>query len=192
MGKRIIKNISNEIIRGDNILDPNTLTQFINMYETSNRCLTKFYIKNNLIKNSSNNCINKSLDEIKKLMLIPSVVINFDSILNVYNIESITDLLSFIDNSIKDNLNFKFINRVINSWIRKNYEDLKKFNKILFKIYYSIFKYFYNYLITSKELFYKDIKLFIPYWIENNNTEIFNLNLTDEFKKYLTKKYEQK
>lgn len=191
MGKRIIKNISNEIISGDSLLDPNKLSYFYNDHE-NNVCLTKFYLKNNLIKNSSQQCSDKSINEIIKLLSIPSLIIHYDTILEVYNIKSINDLISFIDESIKDNLTFTFINRVINSWIRQNFDDLKQFNKILIKINYIIFNFFFKILIISKEKFYKDTSKFISYWIENNNINNFNLNLIEELKKYLDKKYEQK
>ncbi len=186
-----IKTITNDIKPGDYILEPNSL-EFIVNHRTTNICLTKLYFEDNIFKNTSQNCITKSIGELTKLLSIPSIIINYDYILEIYNIESIKDLVLFIDNAINANNTFNFINRCINAWIRKNFNDLKVSYKFLIKINYTIFNFFFKYLIISKKKFYKDVNKYIPYWIENNNIDNFNFNLALEIKKYLDKKYEQK
>jgi len=190
MGKRIIKNISNAIKPSDYVLDPNTL-QFILNKSEFNICASKLYLEDNIFKNISQNCTNKTIGELVKLLSIPSIIINYDSILDIYNIESVNDLILFIKKSIKADNTFNFINRCINAWIRTNYTDLIKSYKILLKINYIVFNFYFNYLIISKKIFYKDVKKFISYWFENNNNNNFDFNLAIEIKKYLDKKYEQ-
>lgn len=191
MGKRIIQNISNDIKPDDYGLDPNTLKFILNKSE-SNICASKLYLEDNIFKNTSQICTTKTVSELIKLLSIPSIIINYDSILDIYNIESVNDLELFIKKCINANKTFNFINRCTNAWIRLNYNDLIVSYKILLKINYIIFKFFFNYLIISKKIFYKDINSFIPYWFQNNNTNNFNFNLAIEIKKYLDKKYEQK
>lgn len=191
MRKRIIKNISNYIKPHESNLHPNTLHIIVNNDKELNMCASKLHLEDNKFENTSFKCTNTNIGELVNLLSIPSVIVNYDYILDVYNIESINDLLLFIKTSINTNNSFNFINRCVNAWIRINYNDLITSYKILLKINYIIFNFFFKYLIISKKIFYKDLKKFIPYWFENNNNNDFNLNLAIEIKKYLDKKYEQ-
>jgi hypothetical protein len=177
MKKRIIKNEGNTITK---ILNPNTLRYDYDSFPS------KFNFKDGMITTHTLES-NQISDNIKKYMTTPSVIISYNSLLDIYDIKIIDDLLTFIKNSIKENKNYYFINRILNTWIRANFNDLRKSNKILITIYNTLFDAFFKNLTNYLN---KDTENFIIYWFDKNNIENFNLNLGEDLKKYLIKKYE--
>jgi len=117
-------------------------------------------------------------------------------ILQIYKINSIDDLLDYIDTNVKIE-NILTINRILNCWIYNNYNILKQYNDILEKIYkkiiYAYIKYFnidIELIIEKKNInINKEIKEYIDYWINKNNIKIFSLNLLTDFINYFIKKY---
>jgi len=125
----------------------------------------------------------------------PMGIISSD-ILQMYQINSIDNLLEYIDTNIKSE-NILTINRIVNCWIYNNYNVLKQHNNILEKIYKKIiYEYIKNFNIDmEKEIdkrninINKEIKKYIDFWINKNNTSIFSLNLLTDFINYFIKKY---
>lgn len=176
-----MENISNKISVDEEFLHPNSLEI---MKSNTTLYPSKFFIKDNLLNNV---IIDKNFNkipeqQIKNFMITPSIILTFDSILEIYNISSIDNLIEFINNN-KDKT-YEFINRVINCWIRKNFDDLKSYNKILISIYRNLYNKYYSDLEIDK----KRCKKFISYWLKNKNISDFNLNLGNDLKKYLIKK----
>jgi len=120
-------------------------------------------------------------------------------ILQIYKINSIDDLLDYIDTNVKIE-NILTINRILNCWIYNNYNILKQHNDILEQIYkkiiYAYIKYFnidIELIIEKKNInINKEIKEYIDYWINKNNIKIFSLNLLTDFINYFIKKYKLK
>ena len=117
-------------------------------------------------------------------------------ILQMYQINSIDNLLEYIDTNITSE-NILTINRIINCWIYSNYNVLKQHNNVLEKIYkkiiYEYIKYFNIDMereIERKNInINKEIKDYIDSWINKKNTTIFSLNLLSDFINYFIKKY---
>ena len=117
-------------------------------------------------------------------------------ILQMYQINSIDNLLEYIDTNIKSE-NILTINRIVNCWIYTNYNVLKQHNNVLEKIYKKIiYEYIKNFNIDmEREIerkninINKEIKDYIDSWINKKNTTTFSLNLLTDFINYFIKKY---
>jgi hypothetical protein len=182
---RVIKKESLKIDADEWFLNPLTLELEENISKNP-LYLTKFFFDDN------NNLINykvekpKNQNDASKFMLTPSLLIDSSELLKLYGIIDVTTLTEFIDNNI-DNVYFSSINRIINCWIRDNFNQLQKNNKILINIYVKLFTKFYN--INNKTLT-NAIDLFIIKWFKNKNKDDFFLNLGGDLIKYLSNKYE--
>lgn len=173
--EQIIKNIGNKVKNKDSYLHPNTL--LLNEVYDEDNYPTKYYLKNNKIfynmvsdKYKENN--NKSLI---KYMLYPSTVLAYNEILNLYDIISYEDLFDKIKELINYDKPYDSINRILNSWIRLNYKDLKKNNKILTNIYMYIYDYYYS-LVDIND---SDVENEIRKWFSSHKQSNFELNLGD-------------
>ena len=81
------------------------------------------------------------------------------------------------------------INRVINCWIRVNFETLKNYNNYLEKINWKIIEFnYHSYIEANESNIKKEIKSFIDYWINKHSLDEFNLNLLKDLIQYLYKK----
>ena len=143
-----------------------------------------FFDKDKNLKFHTKEKINNSNDE-KKFMLTPSLLIPSSELLKIYDVD---DINKFIKNNIDDD-NFISMNRVLNSWIRVNFNDLKKNNNILINIYYQLLN---NSFDIDKKIFNKECKIFLNKWFKNKNSDIFFMNLGNDLEKYLSNKYDQK
>ena len=123
MTSRIIKNELQIAPPKSKTIHPITLNIISN--ESNNPlCLTKFYFnkdKKMVMINANNKC---GRVDTKNIMFVPPVSLSSSDILKIYNIESIDDLENWMDEEF-DKLNYYGINRIINSWIRENYEIIK-------------------------------------------------------------------
>lgn len=191
MDKRKIKILSSNIIDNnqDKYLHPNDLSLLTVPDANTNNIFTlsKYYILNNKIKDTSkpiNNVLKSKLNiDNSKYMLTPSVILSSESILQLYKIESIDDLVLTINNFIVDNKNFNTINRILNSFIKANLNDLKKNNKIIYKIIIDLFKnYFPRFEIKNNEI---KILEYIKKWFNEKNDNEFNFNLFYDIKNFL-------
>lgn len=176
-----IKNIGNKTNKGEIYMHPNTLSLYLN--ENNNYiCPTKYYINNDNIldidKNS--NCKNINNYEARKFMLYPLTIIRYNDILKIYNIISFDDLFDKIKDLINDNT-FITINRIVNCWIKTNYDDLKNKNKVLVGVYKFIFNKYNSELIIDES----DLSKEINKWFKSQKNSNFNINLGEEIIKNL-------
>jgi len=179
---RKLKKYILKVEKDEQILNPLTLNLYINDKDEDIYITKYFFDKNKNLEFKTNDKINNSYDE-KKFMLTPSLLLPSSELLKIYEVKDIND---FIKSNLEDN-NFSFINRILNCWIRENFNDLKKNNNILINIYYQIFN-----NIIDKKLFEKECKLFLNKWFKNKNIDTFFMNLGNDFEKYLSNKYDQK
>ena len=205
--KRIIKNEFHEYkkLNSKNIdigdipintqkIHPITLNFIDNFKSTSPICITKPHLEdgNKLILYKKYNC-NVKNDVYKNILYIPPIGITSNDILQIYNIDSIDNLLSYINNNINDG-NIININRIVNSWIRINYDTIKIYNNFLEKIYKKLVDRYLSYDNKNKIKndninIDKEIKDYIDYWTNKNNSLDFELNLLEDFISYFIKKY---
>ena len=121
-------------------------------------------------------------NDYKKALLIPPIIINSNQYLEIYNIKDIDSLLYLIDNLNSLDYTELTVNRLINSWIRINYNDLKEHNNILEIIYLKYIKYYnFDKRITFPDNYTNKLHDFIDYWIQKNNPNSFNLDLFTDF-----------
>jgi len=177
------------------IMHPITLNWIHN--DEKPRCITKphFNDSKRFILYKDYNC-NISKDVYKNTLYIPPIGISSNDILEIYNINSIDSLLLYIDNNIHEG-NIININRIVNSWIRVNYDSIKIYNNFLENIYKQLVDKYLN--IDNKNKIKndnininKEIKDYIDYWTNKNNSINFKLNLLEDFVFYFIKKYNLK
>jgi hypothetical protein len=176
MEKRKIKIISSNISDNidDYILHPNNLL-LVKKSDDSSFVLTKDYILNNKIKNDkpiNNNKFNLKIDD-RKYMLFPSVILSSESILQLYKIESVDDMIETVNNFIKNNKNFYTINRILNVFIKNNLDDLKKNHGIIYKIIIDLIDNYYPEFKNNE----KKILEYIKIWFKNKNENDFDFDL---------------
>ena len=116
-------------------------------------------------------------------LMLPSLLINFEQYLKYYNFESINDILNMLDSNI---IYHKKI-RILNGWIRINFNDLKKNNKIISKFYVHLFRKHYDIEFDMEE-----INKLISSWFKKNEKNIFDIDLYQQIYCYLNKKYRLK
>lgn len=179
--EQIIKNIGNKVKNNELYLHPNTL--LLNKVYDEDDYPTKYYLKNDKIfydmlsnKYKENN--DKSLI---KYMLYPSTVLTYNEILNFHDIISYEDLFNKIKELISYDKPYNSINRILNSWIRLNYKDLKKNNKILINIYMYVYDYYYSLVDIDKS----EVETEIHKWFITHKQSNFELNLGDHIIKSL-------
>jgi hypothetical protein len=157
-------------------------------------CLTKFNIDNEKKLNFKSNYKCKTdVDNYKKFLFIPPIGLTSDSLLQIYNIESIDSLQSWVKDNL-DSLTYFTINRIINCWIRTNFDTLRMYNNFLEKIYILLINKFkigniYEKIQSGKIDINKEIKDFIDYWIGKKEISEFNFDLYGDLINYLQKKY---
>jgi hypothetical protein len=188
MDKRKIKILSSNIIDNneEQYIHPSSLS-LVQYTQNNNELftLTKYYILNNKIENIkkiNNNLKSKLNIDDTKYMLTPSVILSSESILQLYKIESIDDLTETINNFITNNKNLNTINRILNSYIKTNLDDLKKNNKIIYKIIIDLFDHYFSNLEINDN---KKILDYIKLWFNNKNNNDFNFDLLFDIKKFL-------
>lgn len=176
-GNRLLKNNPMEIKSGDFALNPLTLTLIENLSNNS-QYFSRFYFQD---KELINTTFNKDLQlNDNKFMATPPILIHSSEFLKVNDINNINNLIQYIDNNIDDL--FDYNNRIVNCFIRSNFIDLSKNNKILSSIYLKLFK--------NNNLNRKEIDNFIKKWFKNNTNKSFSFNLGNDLKNFLSNKYE--
>jgi len=195
MNKRIIRDEieyfkSKEIYNlppNSKIMHPLNVTPIINSDPINPLCLTKFQMdkNNNLNILSTYKCKN-NLNSYKKNLYIPVIGLESIDLLNMYSVQSIDSLNNFIEENKEINIITK--NRIINSWIRVNFETLKNYNNYIEKIFLKLFENNIAFTDTNETSIKKEIKYFIDYWITKHSVDEFNLNLFSDLLKYLDKK----
>ena len=186
--KRFIKSNNKDIIElnpNNKIIHPINL-DIIDNVSSKPLCITKYNFDNstnkvNTFYNVKYN--NDNLNNYNNFLYIPPIGFSYYDVLNIYNISSSDSLLSFIEDNI-DTMPYLSINRVINSWIYKNYNILKNHNKILINIFYKLILKIKYKKIYNMDDFKKIIEHHINLWINKNNLNNYNFNLLE----YLLKK----
>jgi hypothetical protein len=178
---QIIKNIGNKVKNNELYLHPNTL--LLNKVYDEDNYPTKYYLKNDKIFYDilSNKYKENNKKSLIKYMLYPSTVLVYNEILNFYDIISYEDLFDKIKELISYDKPYNSINRVLNCWIRSNYKDLKKNNKILINIYIHILEYYY----PSVDIDKIELENEINRWFISHKQSNFELNLGDHIIKSL-------
>lgn len=161
----------------------------LNLLKTSSQtktplCITKPHIKNNkmVLLKSNYICNDTTNNTYKKHMFIPPIGLSTEDLLKVYDIESIDSLDTYIESNHIENI--LSLNRIVNCWVRNNFDDLKISNNYLEKICKKLLEKYagtkkYNLMIKNINID-KEVKDYIDYWIEKRNVTDFNLNLLDD------------
>lgn len=206
--KRIIKNEfekdsfkSKEIanINPDNQTLHPISSQWINTKNLVNPiCLTKFQILNNETKIISTYKCKNDPNNYKSFLFLPPIGLSSDDIIKIYDLESIDRLYNWINENLdiessssSGNINYFTIVRVVNCWIRVNFETLKNYHNFLVKIVIKLFKFNFGDNFNIPEID-KEIRDYVDYWMNKNSGTEFRLNLIDDFYNYLIKKFKLK
>ncbi len=201
--KRIIKNEfeKKNLFKSKEIanIDPDNQTlhpissQWINTKNLLNPiCLTKFQILNNETKIINTYKCKTNTNDYKSFLYIPPIGLLSDDIIKIYDLESIDRLYNWlnehIDESSSSHINYLTIIRVVNCWIRVNFETLKNYNNFLVKIIGKLFKFYFGKNINIPEID-KEIKYYVDYWMNKHSGNEFELNLIGDFYNYIIKKF---
>ena len=191
---RKIKIFGDIIKKEQDTLMPNTLLIAINK-DVKNKYPTQFFINNSNLEDTelvNNKQLIKSNRKYSELMENLNLSLPLTDIMNIYNIDTYEELINLIKNLLFNNESEYTIFRLVNTYTRIYYDDLKKTNNSLIKIFKLIFN---NDATNHSELSnYKinDDKLspFLKKWFEENNKDNFNLNISEDVKNFLSNKYE--
>ena len=189
--KNNFKNLEiGEIPANSQKIHPITLNWIDNRKSINPLCLTKPHVENSnyLIMYKDYKCTNTS-SNYKSFLYIPPIGITAADIIQIYNINSIDSLQTYVNNNINE-INILSLNRVVNSWIRINFDTIKMYNNFLEKIYKKLLEKYLSsqnwQYVQTRELD-KEIKKFIDYWFDKNNSIGFNFNLLEDLELYLLK-----
>ena len=191
---RKIKIFGDIINRNENFLLPNSLLEGT-LIDDNIQYPTQFFISNSNLKeneNANNKQLIKSNRTYSQLMEIPDLSLPLTDILNIYDIDTYDELIDLIKKLLFNNTSEYTIFRLVNTYTRIYYDDLKKTNNSLIKMFKLIFN---NEATSHSEISnYKinDDKLssFINKWFRKNNKDNFNLNISEDVKNFLSNKYE--
>ena len=179
-GTRKIRILDKTYKKGEMYLHPLTLS--IQKVKTSKFTPTEIYLDKNKLKKSGleEDNLNYSQEEIRNYMAIPYLLLNYEIMADFYNIDNIDNFNNLMNSNINENNPYNHINRIINIWIKYNFDDLKKYNEYI----YSIFKKINN---KYKKLEYNSekVKIFINTWINNKNINDFEFNLFEDIYKFI-------
>jgi len=191
---RKIKIFGDIINRNENFLLPNSLLEGI-LIDDNIQYPTQFFISNSNLKeneNANNKQLIKSNRTYSQLMEIPDLSLPLTDILNIYDIDTYDELIDLIKKLLFNNTSEYTIFRLVNTYTRIYYDDLKKTNNSLIKMFKLIFNNeatshseISNYKINDDKL-----SLFINKWFRKNNKDNFNLNICEDVKNFLSNKYE--
>jgi hypothetical protein len=191
---RKIKIFGDIINRNENFLLPNSLLEGT-LIDDNIQYPTQFFISNSNLKeneNANNKQLIKSNRTYSQLMEIPDLSLPLTDILNIYDIDTYDELIDLIKKLLFNNTSEYTIFRLVNTYTRIYYDDLKKTNNSLIKMFKLIFNNeatshseISNYKINDDKL-----SLFINKWFRKNNKDNFNLNICEDVKNFLSNKYE--
>jgi hypothetical protein len=191
---RKIKIFGDVIKSNKTLLLPNTLRESY-ITDDSIKYPTQFFIKNSNLKetlDSNNKQLIKSNRTYSQLMEIPDLSLPLTDILNIYDIDTYDELIDLIKKLLFNDTSEYTIYRLVNIYTRIYYDDLKKTNNSLIKIFKLIFNsdatnhsQISNYKIDDNKL-----SSFINKWFRKNNKDNFYLNICKDVKNFLSNKYE--
>jgi hypothetical protein len=164
---------SNPVDKNEIFLHPITLELVKNKHEYK-ICPTEIYKEGNELlyaKKAENTNYNK--EKIQSFMALPYINFNIENILDIYNVSNIDTLLTFVNKMIEEDMEFNTINRVLNLWIKNNFDDIIDNHNIIVKIIDKLLKHF-------KKTDVNDIDKRIKNWFESKNVNDFYFNLISE------------
>lgn len=175
---RKIKCLGDCVEKGEFFLHPITL-KLLKNEENNLKCPTEIYYKDMTsmqYKLCKSNKEKLSSSDIQKFMTLPYLNLNLEAMLSVYNINTIDNLLDWITDMINRDKPFIYINRIINIWIKINYDNLLNKHAILGEVYEKINNKYWNSNSIDK------INNIIKKWFKTKNYDDFNFDLgTDIF-----------
>jgi len=117
---------------------------------------------------SSDNKI--SSNDIQKFMALPYLNLSSEQMLSIYKIDTIDNMINWIKDKIQDDMPFQYVNRIINIWIKYNYNDFVKNNSTLVNLYN---------ILNSKYWFLElsNLDKYIVRWFKNKDYNDFSFNL---------------
>ena len=193
---RKIKIFGDIIKSNKSLLLPNSLLQS-KIIDNTSEYPTQFFIKNSNLKESlniENKQLIKSSRTYSQSMEILDLSLPLTDILNIYDIDTYDELIDLIKKLLFDDTSEYTIYRLVNIYTRIYYDDLKKTNNSLIKIFKLIFNsdatnhsQISNYKIDDNKL-----SSFINKWFRKNNKDNFNLNICEDVKNFLSNKYESR
>ena len=171
---RKIKCLGNCIEPGEIYLHPITLALYKNDFKEKKYCPSEFHydINGPTYASLCNMNTDYSSLDIKKFMALPYLNLNMMQMLNIYKIDTIDSLISWVDQMIEKDAPFQHVNRIINIWIKFNYDDIVKTNDILLVVYEKISKKYWN----DMKVDMKDIKK----WFKTKDYKDFTFDLGSE------------
>ena len=173
-GSRKIKCLGNSVDTNEYYLHPITLNLGKNV-APHKICPSEIHYKNGQIRLTIKDTSTKlSERDIQSFMALPYLNLNIDHMLSFYNIENIDSMMKWIDNMIEENKSFQTINRILNIWIKHNFDKLieSKDKKILFTIYSKLANKYYPKIKVDEDKINKILK--------DKNPDDFTFNLADE------------
>lgn len=185
-GSRKIKLVDKTYKKGDSFLHPLTLRIVTNTQQ--DKITPSEYYYDNITKKIESTKLNiENLDysqyEIQKYMSLPYLNLNYDTIVHFfYEIGDIDKLNSIVNLKINNNNPPKNIIRIINSWIKFNYNDLKKYNNFIYSLFKKINDKYYK-LEYNKD----DVIKFIDNWINKKSLEDFEFDIFSDLIKFINK-----
>ena len=183
---RKIKCLGNCVEKNDFILHPITLNLIKNNLSKKQCPSELHFIDGELQYTKICNSNNKfTSNDIQKFMALPYLNLSYSEMLAIYSINTVDNLINWIDNKIKEDVPFQYINRIINIWIKYNYNDLINNSNILVKIYNIL-----NNKYWSLDLLKLD--KFILNWFKNKDYNDFSFNLGNDIYIYYKIKYKNK
>ena len=178
---RKIKCLGNCVGKNEIFLHPITLTLQKNKRDEP-FCPTQLHYKNDKIYFSEKvKSTHLDTKDIQTFMALPYLNLNIDQMLSIYKIDSIDSLIKWVKNNIMENKPYKYINRLINIWIKSNYNDLLNNNKILSSIYEIINKKYWNNMMIDK------MDEYIDNWFKTKKYDDFYFNLGNDLHDYMIK-----
>jgi hypothetical protein len=167
---RKIKCLGNSVDNEELYLHPITLELSKNV-SSKKICPSTFYYKNgSLFTFINKEDTNLNEKNIQSFMILPYLNLNIEDMLKIYNINDVDSFVSNINKMISMKKSFITINRIINIWIRQNYNELINNHAILEALYKKLGKIYFKVELN-------DISNKIKLWFKNNNFDEFHLDL---------------
>ena len=200
--KRIIKNEfqehkkfnskNNEIMQIDENtqkIHPITLNWIDNSKSSTPLCITKpSFEKDTITLYKDYKCSNLT-NKYNSYLYTPPIGVTSDDLIRIYDVESIESLQTFVNENIST-MNIRSINRIINCWIRVNFDTIKIYNNFLEKIYKKMLDKYYGFKNLekfNKLNMDKEIKDFVDYTFNKIKTIGFHFDLLFDLISYLEK-----
>jgi len=171
-GDRKIKCLGNCVDKDEQYLHPIYLYILKNTGSNNKICPSENYDKSKIC--TPNDKISEI--QVQNYMALPYINLSTDKIIKIYDVENIDNLTSWFYNNLKKKVSFQFINRLLNIWIKNNYEIVKDFNNIFHDFYLKLLEKYY----PEKKYIKNKIGDFINKWLETKNLNDFVFDLGND------------